>query len=188
MSNELKLGTTPNGYEGRDAVHIAILPTQAAEQLTPGTPVRLNDQHQAQLCEFRDAIGIVDPFLKHRIVPKGQWFWLCLYPNTITGLRHVWQHPAVPEPLSPSATGDQVESQKWLTTYIQTYCPYWNGEPDLGYSRFIQHVKEREIFYCGLSCHRLEDVEEADLLFHHLSVVLNQRIDASYFEAFTCTC
>ena len=36
MSNETKLGTIPNGDEGRDAVHIAIAPVQAAQEIRIG--------------------------------------------------------------------------------------------------------------------------------------------------------
>jgi hypothetical protein len=35
----------------------------------------------------------VDPFLADPVQP-GQMFWLFLYPQTITGLRHVWEHLA----------------------------------------------------------------------------------------------
>lgn len=34
-------------------------------------------------------VGIVDPFLRESVQPS-QRFWLFLYPNTVTSLRHEW--------------------------------------------------------------------------------------------------
>jgi hypothetical protein len=42
-------------------------------------------------------IGIVDPFLDQPVRP-GEEFWVFVYPNTITGMRHYWQHPAFANP------------------------------------------------------------------------------------------
>lgn len=81
----------------RDAVHVAVAPVVAGMDLLPGAHVGLTQDMQAVLgpraaCGT-DAVGIVDPFL-HSPVKKGERFWLVLYPGTITGLRHVWTHPA----------------------------------------------------------------------------------------------
>lgn len=78
----------------RDAVHIAIAPVTAASHLAPGQPVGLIQEGNIELVGSCDQnIGIVDPFLKDTVEP-GQRFWLFLYPGTITGLRHLWTHPA----------------------------------------------------------------------------------------------
>lgn len=73
----------------RDAVHIAVAPVMAGERLEPGDHVGM-----IRDAAFRnaDTIGIVDPFLTQN-VPHGARFFLFLYPNTITSLRHVWTHP-----------------------------------------------------------------------------------------------
>jgi hypothetical protein len=78
---------------GRDCIHIAVAPVVAAEMLPPGWFVRLNDRGEAETEKGGDGIGIVDPFLLKSVEP-GERFWLCLFPGSITGLRHAWAHPA----------------------------------------------------------------------------------------------
>jgi hypothetical protein len=83
-----------NGDRRRDAIHIAVAPVTAAEQLAPGQHVGLIEPGNLELVGPSNCnIGVVDPFLLQEVEP-GQRFWLFLYPGTITGLRHVWSHPA----------------------------------------------------------------------------------------------
>lgn len=77
----------------RDAVHFALAPVEADCTLWAGQHVGLTAGGRATCLANCHPIGIVDPFLKGE-VKKGQRFWLFLYPNTITGLRHSWTHPA----------------------------------------------------------------------------------------------
>ncbi len=198
MSNEAKLGTIPKGNEGRDAVHVAIVPAQAEEKLESGEPIRINAKGRAERCNVCDAVGVVDPFrpADQRTVLHGEWFWLCLYPKTISGLRHVWDHPCFPKAeaspemkLADLPSTSVAASQKWIADYVRKHCDYWSSEPDGGYSEFVRYVRDnRWIYYYGSDCHSLADVDDADELFRHLSVVLGMRIDAAYFEAFTCSC
>ncbi len=82
-----------DGDRRRDAIHIAVAPVTAAVRLLPGQHVGLVQEGNVELagpCEH--PIGIVDPYLSG-VVEPGQRFWLCLYPNSISGLRHIWSHP-----------------------------------------------------------------------------------------------
>lgn len=87
------VGKLLTGSEGRDAIHFALAPIAAGVPLEPGQHVGLFSDGTAK--PTSPHIGIVDPFLRSP-VERGQRFWLFLYPNTITGLRHVWTHPAFP--------------------------------------------------------------------------------------------
>jgi len=94
---------------GRDAIHFALAPVVAEERLRPGQHIgfaREGDTTYVVAATNDDmpprttagmprvaALGIVDPFLPESVSP-GQRFWMFLFPNTITGLRHVWSHPA----------------------------------------------------------------------------------------------
>ena len=86
----LDLGENP----GRDAIHLAVFPAVATETLYPNQDVGLVGKDAS--IKSSPHVGKVDPFLKEPVYP-GQTFWLVLYPRTITSLRHVWEHPNVPE-------------------------------------------------------------------------------------------
>ncbi len=68
----------PSDAPDRDAVHIAVKKMIAVRVMRPGE--RLQS-------------GLVDPYLTAPVRP-GEHYWLFLYPNTVTSLRHCWTHPA----------------------------------------------------------------------------------------------
>jgi len=83
-----KLITEP---QMRDAVHIAVAPVTAGENLAPGTRIGFTG-NAFTVGADADIIGIVDPFLRQDVM-EGEMFYMFLLPNTITSLRHEWTHP-----------------------------------------------------------------------------------------------
>lgn len=95
-----KLGKPIEGHEERDAIHIAIIPAKVLGELSPGQSVRLVDRDKGDkfytVCRTekkKECIGIIDPFL-NRYVEEGETVWVFLLPNTVTDMRHHWEHPA----------------------------------------------------------------------------------------------
>lgn len=88
----------PDGENpGRDAVHVAVAPVTLEHDMSPGTHVALSDGGKVYEV-VEGGIGIVDPFIRDNL-KKGDRCYVFLYPGTITGLRHVWVHPAfAPKP------------------------------------------------------------------------------------------
>src|SRR5260370_41801470 len=77
-----------------DAVHVAVVTMTAVGKLHPGDQVGFifgGDQTRVARVVTK-TIGIVDPFLT-RPVEDAQRFWLFLYANTTTAMRHSWKHP-----------------------------------------------------------------------------------------------
>lgn len=110
--SEVILGNLAPKTGQRDAIHVAVAPVIAATQLKPGTHVLLDEAGHA--CEAPppvEGIGVVDPFLRAD-VKAGELFWLCLYPKTVSGLRHDWSHPSFQE-----RSGDSDAAQTWITTF-----------------------------------------------------------------------
>lgn len=113
-----KLGKLVDLNAGRDAVHIAVAPVVADERLSPGQHIGLDSKGRAVQywrTSSQQPIGVVDPFLLNR-VNSNERFWIFLYPNTITSLRHVWSHPAFSNDLLRSIS----KSEKWLRDYADS--------------------------------------------------------------------
>lgn len=115
--SEIKVGALTNKDERRDAIHVAVVPIMAGEQLNPGQHVALDQQGRA--VDYKNAkIGVVDPFLPEGTeVKEGDWFWLFLYPKTVSNLRHDWSHPAfITHPEYPVGF-----SEAWLRNYAENH-------------------------------------------------------------------
>jgi len=87
----IEIGKVINGQAERDAIHVALAPVVASAKLKAGQHVGLDAYGRATT--FAKPIGIVDPFLTCDVA-LGQRFWLFLYQNSVTSLRHEWTHPA----------------------------------------------------------------------------------------------
>lgn len=100
------LGMIHTRDEKRDAIHIAVLPATAGQNLRPGTPAKVSAGVAFKVSDVGDATGIVDPFLTSPVL-RGQRFWFLVMPRTIQSLRHVWSHPAFPdEATAPGIASD----------------------------------------------------------------------------------
>lgn len=95
-----KLGTFLEPHDSlRDAVHMAVAPVIAALPLNRGQRIGLVGVDKRTGCPLvgpceEENIGIVDPLLPRDEISVGEKFYIWLYPQTITSLRHVWTHPA----------------------------------------------------------------------------------------------
>lgn len=87
------LGKIHNDVQVRDAVHIAIEQVTVIEICQPGSHVGFVEKGMVGLSAEKK-VGIIDPFIKGYI-PSGSKVWLFVYPGTITGLQHHWQHPDI---------------------------------------------------------------------------------------------
>lgn len=119
MSNQNPLGKLAKEGAVRDAVHVPIYPLEAGEKLSAKDDIVIGKDGRAYLCAVGDqATGIADPFLKVRsaIINEGDWFYICLYPNTVTGMVHHWAHPDFDNKTPDVPVHPEIKKAKeWLT-------------------------------------------------------------------------
>jgi hypothetical protein len=125
------IGNIIEGDEIRDAVHIACLPAEAEVDLYAGMHVGYKD---GKASPMYDNIGIVDAFIKG-IVPKGNHFWIMVYPRNITGLRPIWTHPNIPDNSDANKidVSNRTEDEKYLRSVAE--------QIGVGYEKFMEDVE-----------------------------------------------
>lgn len=190
--SDVQLGLLAPDSADRDATHVAVVPVIASVDMWPG-------QHCGVLSDGRasprgaEHIGIVDPFLKDE-VKAGQKFFLCLYPRTITGLRHVYVHPVL-DAMSEAPKTDREASERWIRDFIaRSDCPGYGtlmaaavGDHDKNYGEggyLNSKIYDDEYLHFGGSDAHGEIPDE---FWHHVEVVTGRKppVRAKYFS---CSC
>ncbi len=178
------VGKLLTGKEGRDAIHFALAPMTSDVCLIPGRRVGIvngkahpNEPH----------IGIVDPFLAYSVQP-GEWFWLFLFPGTITSLRHAWSHPAFLEDTGEAErnqSSEVREAMAWLKNYayheLNTYCK----DADEALAKLLSDVKEGVIHAYGTDLSSAGDVDRR--LWGMLAVIGIHIADPENLR-YSCSC
>ena len=179
-AGEVFLGKLINSEQCRDAIHVAIAPVVADEKLAPGQDIGFVDAVNVDRVGMSDTpIGIVDPFLKNMVFP-GQKFWMLLYPNTITSLRHDWTHPAFEQP-------ERSDSEGWLREFSE--------RAGLAYDRMIEIVTEYIDSgdpWVEIDSERARDawyaVDQSEFWHHFQNVTGIKKPNHDWDAPFSCSC
>jgi hypothetical protein len=120
MSEDIGIGYPVEFARPRDAVHIAVIPVQAADPLEPGWKVEIDEAGWAfKATALGKAVGVVDPYLDHA-AEKGQRLWLFLYPGSIKGVRHEWSHPTFPLAVETGGL-TPTKAREWLEAHAADF-------------------------------------------------------------------
>ena len=171
------LGYIIDDGQRRDAIHLAVEPVIASEELRAGQAIGLMPDGTAGT--NAPHVGIVDPFLKIPVKP-GQRFWLVVFPRRITSLRHVWDHPAFPT--TDSADLPKGASIRWLQNFA--------AQAGISYDELMwaadDYLKRGEYLCEG---GRWEGFGNPDELWDHYAVVTGTPVaEAKRGSFFTCSC
>jgi len=173
-----------NAVVGRDAIHIAVCPVIAGEDLKSGNIIALdNGGNVAHLSTISNkAIGIVDPYLGDVVINKSERFWCFLFPRTIISLRHVWEHPDFPSEVIPELSLETKKSQDWMNKYSE----------ELGFSvekilsRTTDWIKKGETWSEGDT---FEMKELPDEFWTHYEILTGIKVSKDKKENFfRCSC
>jgi len=174
----LPIGQIITTDQQRDAIHIAVAPIEAGEPLNPGEHIGVNAGKA-----FADGklIGIVDPFLTSK-VKRGQKFWLFIYPNTVTSLRHQWVHHEFPQEISAGES----DAVQWSKAWIELQAK----EIGVTYQELVnaaQMYAETGEYWCEGG--RFEGVSVPDELWSHYEIATGRTVwESQRGHFFSCSC
>ena len=165
----------------RDAIHIAVVPLVAGEDLKPGDSFE-NQNGVAKKSSYRERDGVVDPFLQAPL-KKGDRFWAFLNPGSITSLRHIWTHPSFEE--NKELWEYEEDHYAWLVKFADKH--------GFGLGELLSIGDDEEPFTGHFTkWGEFDDdfYEEKSLLFDHLEKYLDKKISEEVRDSvyFSCAC
>lgn len=182
MTNQERIGKLLSDEATRDAVHIAVLPVIAHQIIYPGDRVKLvyGTTDRVARATSDTSIGVADPFLENR-VEEGERFFVFIHPNTIVGMRHVWQHPKIDNVEFPTNA-----SELWLRQFADR----WNFD----YNQLISEAIAGAGGYAvaqGMDLHGASELgADHDLFWSHLENLTGKKFDVEHRVNFgwSCSC
>ncbi len=180
----LGIGELISGNQQKDAIHVAITPVITGKLMKPGTHVRVKDG--VAFPAEKDAIGIIDPFLKTQNIGKDSRVWLFLYPGSVISLRHDWTHLAFISEETKKA------SEEWLINFCDTHdCPSYEtvmaairGEVhEIEYYGRSSEYNDEYLHFNGSDAHS----SIPDEFWTHVEIVLGRKPDYRP-KYFSCSC
>lgn len=177
--SELGLGKLITTEQERDAIHVAIAPVIAAEVLKPGQHVGFKFTDSCEwVCKAQETIGVVDPYLK-KSVKEGERFWLFLYPNTVTSLKHSWTHPSFTAPV-PAIS----ESIEFIENLASDLCMSYDDLIDAGKDWVYgeNYTYDNSENYKDIHSGRWEE------FWNHFEKVTSIPVRDKISQPFTCSC
>lgn len=172
--SDIGIGKRIDTVQQRDAIHIAVAPVVADEDLRGGDPIEFaiaGNVEKVCKCNFDRAVGIVDPFLQG-YVRAGDCFWMFVKPNTITSLRHDWAHPAFDTDRSSIA-------EWWLRDFAE--------KVHMSYEELLDAAECGEFFaWKDWDYDYIE--KHLDVLKSNIEIVLGKQINTLHSGMFRCAC
>lgn len=179
--NAPKLGQVISNEAFRDAIHIAVASVKVgAPKLYPGDHVGLLSDGSVST-SAKPHIGIIDPYLTNPIYADEQ-VWLLMYPNTITGLRHEWTHPAFESLAKPDVEPlGEKEHAEAVLRQVASRC-------GVSYERFIAAIEADDYINMGDNEEYNNVLSEYDTeeLCKYASLITGTKVDSVY--VFSCSC
>lgn len=184
----------PDSHEGvRDAIHIAVVAMRCINEPYAGSWVRLTHKPN---CVFRcdpddpKRIGVIDPFLPTRwndkdIPNEGDLVNIFLVPNTISYLRHQWEHPAFDAMANKINT--MSESERWLRAFAEKYSFDFD---DMIHSAIDETVPSPGVVSRGRDLDRDSVRHDLPEFWRHLEKFTGKGVDQKHRENvyWSCSC
>lgn len=181
------LGTIIGPDEKRDAIHIAVAPTQASGHLHPGDHVDAEGNLVRPHSE--KAVGIVDPYLNTNVA-RGEYFWLLIYPRKINSLRHVWEHPAFPNEVAAEPQAPAPERREAAKAYLERRATDAGLTLDEMLEAIGDSVSKERPWVSSSSGSEPDEREFDEMFWHHWSAYTGMPVPHpdGRPEYFSCSC